>query len=222
MGGDEGAFCATSAGVSKPKVNAALLDKSRTGLNSKAPGWRCYPYFMRHFLRAAIAVWLLATPPAKPADITKQPSQERTLRLFHLHTGEHLNLIYWREQSYFPEALVKLDRFLRDSLTGTVHHFDPRLFDLLTDLTLAVGAPDGEIQVICGYRSPTTNEFLRTHTTGVAKNSLHMQGEAIDIRLPGVKLLNFRNAALGLARGGVGFYPGSNFIHVDVGPFRRW
>ena len=171
---------------------------------------------MRQLLCAAIAAWLLIPQLAKPEE------SERSLRLFHLHTGEHLDLVYWREKSYLPDALARLDHFLRDSITGSVHHFDPRLFDLLSDLAQVAGAPHGEIQVICGYRSSATNEYLRTHTTGVAKNSLHMQGEAIDVRLPVVKLLDFRDAALGLARGGVGYYPASNFIHVDVGPFRRW
>jgi uncharacterized protein YcbK (DUF882 family) len=177
---------------------------------------------MRQFFCAALAACLLVPQFAKAAEIERPSVQVRTLRLFHLHTGEHLNLVYWRDQNYLPDALTKLDHFLRDSVTGTVHHFNPRLFDLLSDLTQAVGEPDGEIQVICGYRSPGTNEYLRTHTTGVAKNSLHMQGQAMDIRLPGVKLLDFRNIALALKRGGVGYYPGSNFIHVDVGAFRRW
>jgi uncharacterized protein YcbK (DUF882 family) len=144
------------------------------------------------------------------------------LRMFHTHTGEHLDVIYRRGSAYDPEALKKLDVFLRDSRTGDVHAFDPRLFDLLSDLTAAAGQPDGEIDVICGYRTPVTNEYLRTHTTGVAKNSLHMQAEAIDIRLPGVKTSRLRELALQLGRGGVGFYPESDFVHVDVGPVRHW
>ena len=120
------------------------------------------------------------------------------------------------------DALMQLDRFLRDSLTGDMHHFDPHLFDVLFDLTRASGRPGAEIQIICGYRTPQTNEFLRTHTSGVAKKSLHMEAEAIDIRLPGVKTASLRDAALALGRGGVGYYPASDFIHVDVGRVRRW
>ena len=82
--------------------------------------------------------------------------------------------------------------------------------------------PDAEISIICGYRAPATNEYLRAHTTGVAKLSLHMQAEAIDIRLPGLKTSHLRDIALGLGRGGVGYYSSSDFIHVDVGPVRRW
>ncbi len=150
------------------------------------------------------------------------PAEERHLSLYHTHTREHIDVVYKRDNAYVSRALVQLDRFLRDSLTGDVHHYDPHLFDVLFDLTRASGRPDGEIQVICGYRSPRINEFLRTHTFGVAKESLHMQAEAIDIRLPGVKTSSLRDAALALRRGGVGYYPASDFIHVDVGRVRRW
>jgi uncharacterized protein YcbK (DUF882 family) len=163
----------------------------------------------------ASAVWV----PAAEADSS---AQVRRLRLYHTHTRERLDIVYLRDNAYIPAALAQLDRFLRDSLTGDVHHFDPRLFDVLFDLTRSSSRPDSEIQVICGYRTPQTNEFLRTHTTGVAKQSLHMQAEAIDIRLPGVKTSALRDAALALERGGVGYYPASDFIHVDVGRVRRW
>jgi uncharacterized protein YcbK (DUF882 family) len=96
------------------------------------------------------------------------------------------------------------------------------LFDLLNDLMTSVGRAGAELQVICGYRTPGSNEFLRTHTAGVAQHSLHMQAEAIDIRLPGLKTSLFRDAALALHRGGVGYYAKSDFIHVDVGRVRHW
>ena len=131
-------------------------------------------------------------------------------------------MVYRRGDSYVPEALASLDHFLRDHRTGDVHHYDPRLFDLLSDLTNAVGRPDAEIDIICGYRTPWSNNYLRSHTSGVAKNSLHMQAEAIDIRLPGTRTFDFREAALKLGRGGVGYYAKSDFIHVDVGRVRRW
>jgi uncharacterized protein YcbK (DUF882 family) len=133
-----------------------------------------------------------------------------------------LDVVYRRGDTYIPEALAKLDRFLRDHRTGEVHRFDPRLFDLLSDTTRAVGRPNAEIHIICGYRAPQSNEYLRTHTFGVARNSLHMQAEAIDIRLPGTSTSTFRNAALALKLGGVGYYPASDFIHVDVGRVRHW
>jgi len=149
-------------------------------------------------------------------------NEERRLRLYNTHSREHLDVIYRRDNAYVGDALMQLDRFLRDSLTGEMHHYDPHLFDVLFDLTRASGHPGGEIHIICGYRTPQTNEYLRTHTSGVAKKSLHMEAEAIDIRLPGVKTSNLRDAALALGRGGVGYYPASDFIHVDVGRVRRW
>jgi uncharacterized protein YcbK (DUF882 family) len=150
------------------------------------------------------------------------PSQEHRLSLYNTHTGERADIIYRHGEQYVPGALAKLDYFLRDHRTGDVRHFDPRLYDILSDLTAAVGHPGGEIDIVCGYRTSTTNEALRAHTIGVAKNSLHIQAEAIDLRMPGVDTLKLRRAALALHRGGVGYYPHSDFIHVDVGRVRQW
>jgi uncharacterized protein YcbK (DUF882 family) len=149
---------------------------------------------------------------------------EYRLRFFHTHTGERLDVVYRRGDQYIPEALDELDHFLRDHRTGDVHHFDPRLFDLLYDLTASLGDSGGEIDVICGYRTPWSNEFLRTRNphTGVAQHSLHMQAEAIDVRLRGIPTSELRNAALRLRRGGVGYYRSSDFVHVDVGRVRHW
>ena len=149
-------------------------------------------------------------------------SVEHRLRLFHTHTGERIDIVYRRGNVYLDDALAKLDHFLRDHRTGQELHYDPHLFDLLADLTAAAGKPDAEIAVICAYRSPWSNEFLRAHTAGVAKHSLHMQAKAIDIRLPGVSTLDLRSAALSLHRGGVGYYPRSGFIHVDTGRVTQW
>jgi uncharacterized protein YcbK (DUF882 family) len=149
-------------------------------------------------------------------------SEEHCLRFYNTHTREHLEVVYRLGDQYVADALSRLDAFLRDDLTGTARHFDPRLFDLLSDLMIASGRPDAEINVICGYRTPSTNEYLRIHTTGVARNSLHMQAEAIDIRLPGVNTSKLRDFAIALGRGGVGYYAASDFIHVDVGRVRRW
>jgi uncharacterized protein YcbK (DUF882 family) len=146
------------------------------------------------------------------------------LRFYHTHTGERLDVVYRRGDQYIPEALDKLDHFLRDHRTGDVRHFDPQLFDLLYDLTASLGDSGGEIDVICGYRTSWSNEFLRTRNphTGVAQHSLHMQAEAIDIRLPGIPASELRDAALRLHRGGVGYYRSSDFVHVDIGRVRRW
>jgi len=156
------------------------------------------------------------------AEAGQSPFSEHRLRLYHTHTGERLDIVFRRGDEYIPQALAQVDHFLRDHRTGDVHHYDPHLFDLLSDLEAAVGRPDAEIQVICGYRTPWSNEYLRMHTNGVARHSLHMQAEAIDIRLPGTKTSVVRDAALVLHRGGVGYYAQSNFVHVDVGRVRRW
>lgn len=153
---------------------------------------------------------------------TAQQGAEHRLLLYNTHTAERVDIVYRRGDRYIPEALAKLDYFLRDHVTGDVRHFDPRLYDILSDLTASVGHPGGEIDIVCGYRTPSTNASLRAHTTGVAKNSLHIQAEAIDLRMPGINTLKLREAALALRRGGVGYYPHSDFIHVDTGRVRQW
>jgi len=158
--------------------------------------------------------------PSRAAD--SPALQEHHLRLFHTHTGEHIDIVYRRGDHYFPEAEAQLDSFLRDHRTGDVKHYDPHVFDILADLAAAVGRPDAEIGVICGYRTAGSNEFLRARSPGVAKNSQHMQAHAIDIRIPGIDTLTLYNAALTLGRGGVGYYPRSAFVHVDTGRVRTW
>jgi uncharacterized protein YcbK (DUF882 family) len=148
--------------------------------------------------------------------------QEHHLKLYHTHTGERIDIVYKIGDRYLPEAEAQLDSFLRDHRTGDVKHYDPHVFDILSDLAAAVGHPNGEIDIICGYRTPWSNEFLRSRSAGVAKNSQHMQAHAIDIRIPGVDTLKLRNAALELHRGGVGYYPKSGFVHVDTGRVRTW
>lgn len=144
------------------------------------------------------------------------------LHLSHTHTGERLNVVYRNSEGYDQKSLARLNRYLRDHRTGEIHQYDPRVFDLLHDLTTALGNPDLQIDVVCGYRTPWSNEFLRTHGHGVARHSLHMQAMAIDIRVPGIPTAQLRDAALMLHRGGVGFYAASDFVHVDVGRIRRW
>ena len=169
----------------------------------------------------AVVLAPLSGSSASPAAATTS-GQEYRLSFFHTHTGERLDIVYRRGDTYIPEAVSTLEHYLRDHRTGDVHPINPRLFDLLSDLTSAVGRPGTEIDVVCGYRTPWSNEYLRSHSSGVARNSLHMQALAIDIRMPGVKTSELRAAALALHRGGVGYYPGSNFVHVDLGRIRRW
>jgi uncharacterized protein YcbK (DUF882 family) len=170
----------------------------------------------------AVAALFLFAPPGARAQTPSPQNQDHSLLLYNTHTDERIDIVYRRGDQYIPEALAKLDHFLRDHNTNDVRHFDPRLYDILSDLTAAVGHPGAEIDIVCGYRTPSTNESLRAQTTGVAKNSLHIQAEAIDFRMPGVRTLTLRRAALGLRRGGVGYYPHSDFIHVDTGRVRQW
>lgn len=160
--------------------------------------------------------------PSRIATATSPILPEHRLLLFHLHTNERINIVYRRGDSYLPDAIKQLDHFLRDHRTGDVTGLDPRLFDLLSDLATSLGRPGTEIDIVCGYRTPWSNELLRRTTLGVAEHSQHMRGEAIDIRIPGVSTARLRDAALHLHRGGVGYYPQSGFVHVDLGPIRRW
>jgi uncharacterized protein YcbK (DUF882 family) len=169
-------------------------------------------------------VLLLVAPLGQTLKSATPSPREYRLRFYHTHSNERLDIIYRRGENYLPDALAELDHFLRDHRTGEVRHFDPHLFDLLYDLTASANDASGEIDGICGYRTPWSNEFLRTRSahTGVALHSLHMQAEAIDIRLLGIPTSAVRDAALRLQRGGVGYYRDSNFVHVDVGRVRRW
>jgi uncharacterized protein YcbK (DUF882 family) len=144
------------------------------------------------------------------------------LRLYHLHTGEHIDVVYRIGERYLPDAVAQLDRFLRDHRTGDEKDYDVKEFDLLHDLMARLGHPNGEIDIVCGYRTPWSNNYLREHGHGVAEHSQHMEAKAIDIRIPGVPTARVRDAALAMQRGGVGYYASSDFVHVDVGRVRRW
>jgi uncharacterized protein YcbK (DUF882 family) len=151
-------------------------------------------------------------------------TQEFSLKLKNLHTGESLDVVYRVGDTYIPEAMAKLDYFLRDHNTQDVTSYDPKEFDVLHSVLARLRRPNGVIDVVCGYRTPETNEALREESphSGVAEHSQHMEGKAIDIRVPGVSTVRLRNAALSLHAGGVGYYPVSKFVHVDVGSVREW
>ena len=172
----------------------------------------------RQLLKLAAGALPLAAAWSAPALAAAAP---RDLAFHNLHTGETLRALYWDQGAYVPDALAAVDHVLRDFRTGDVHAIDPRLLDLLHTLGSTVGT-GGPFQVISGYRSPATNAMLHAHSDGVAKGSLHMQGMAIDIRLADIDLDHLHRAALGLGAGGVGYYPASDFVHVDVGRVRRW
>jgi uncharacterized protein YcbK (DUF882 family) len=146
------------------------------------------------------------------------------LRMSNMHTGENLEIVYRIGNTYIPEALEKLNYFLRDHNTQDVASYDPKEFDVLHAMMSRLGRLNSVINVVCGYRTPETNAALRENSpkTGVAEHSQHMEGHAIDLRVPGVSTVQLRNAALSLHAGGVGYYPVSQFVHVDVGPVREW
>lgn len=146
---------------------------------------------------------------------------QRQLSFYHTHTGKALSIVYYKDGVYLPAALQNIDDFLKDFRTGARHDIDPALLDVLYDIKVKTGS-HAPFEVISAYRSPQTNQLLRTTTAGVAQNSMHLQGQAIDVRLGDVSLARLRDAALHLQRGGVGFYPESEFVHVDTGRVRHW
>lgn len=148
-------------------------------------------------------------------------TEPRVLSFSHLHTGERLEVEYFSGGRYLSDALVEVNHLLRDFRNGEVGPIDPALLDLLHALRTKT-ASERPFEIISGYRSPATNRMLHERSSGVATKSLHMSGQAIDIRVAGVPLASLRDAALSLGRGGVGFYPGSNFVHVDTGRVRAW
>lgn len=202
------------------------------------------PSWKELFTRAAIAVGILAGPlgisanaaaakapdavaakiPSTVRGVADLPGRIYRLRMHELHTGESIDLVYRVGGEYVPGAVAKLNYFLRDHRTNQVSHYDVREFDLLNSVMAKLGRPNGLIDVVCGYRTPWSNSYLRTRTavTGVALHSQHMLAKAIDIRVPGVSTSRLRDVALSLHEGGVGYYPVSQFVHVDVGPVRRW
>jgi uncharacterized protein YcbK (DUF882 family) len=158
------------------------------------------------------------------ADQMLEDGKPYRLHMTNLHTGESLDIVYRIGDTYIPQALDKLDYFLRDHNTQDVIDYAPREFDVLHAMMSRLGRTNGLIDIVCGYRTPETNEALREESphSGVAEHSQHMEGHAIDLRVPGVSTAQLRNAALSLHAGGVGYYPVSHFVHVDVGPVREW
>lgn len=175
--------------------------------------------FLKHTGSLALGAGLTAL---SPRFALANVSGAKSLALDHTHTGEHLSLVYAIGDRVLPQAQLAINRFLRDHYSGDVGAIDPDLLGVLSELRHVLGS-DSAFQVISGYRSPATNARLRrTRGGGVARHSLHMDGMAIDIRLPGVPLADLRDAAVSLQAGGVGYYPHENFVHVDTGRVRRW
>jgi uncharacterized protein YcbK (DUF882 family) len=148
-------------------------------------------------------------------------NESRRLVLQNTHTGEVLDTIYWTDGQLQPAELGRLDWIFRDHRAGSVLPIDARIFDLLHELAASAGV-EPRYEIISGYRSPATNAMLAATSDGVSSRSLHMEGKAIDIRLAGVPLARLRDLALARGAGGVGYYPGSDFVHLDIGRVRSW
>jgi uncharacterized protein YcbK (DUF882 family) len=198
----------------KTRVHAGL----KSSMHLKAPAMMMHgEEVVPGVLPAEIAASGTAT--AVPED--GKPYQ---LKMTNLHTGESLDIVYRIGNTYLPDALEKLNYFLRDHNTQDVSNYDPKEFDVLHAMMARLGKLNSAIQIVCGYRTPETNATLRQNSpqTGVAEHSQHMEGHAIDLRVPGVTTAKLRDAALSLRAGGVGYYPVSQFVQVDVGPVREW
>ena len=179
----------------------------------------------RSFLKGALAVagtcclgGLLPTGKSA-ASATPGPCPEKVLRLYHIHTGEKLQVQYCRDGIYDENALGQLDHFLRCYYTNTVKPIDPKVIDLLCDIKDRIGT-DKEISIISGYRSPEYNEHLRRLGRHVAAGSMHLEGKAIDFVIPGCGTGELCRSAKSFTAGGVGKYP--DFVHIDVGRVRYW
>jgi len=169
----------------------------------------------------AVATAVMCAPSLLLSSHARASQAPRRLAFVHLHTGEKLSAVYAEGDTYVPEALASIDRLLRDHRTGDIHPIDPKLLDQLAALSVLTGGTR-PYEVICGYRSPATNAMLSERSGGVAVSSLHLDGRAIDVRLAGVPLTRLHAAARSMAAGGVGYYPRSNFIHLDTGAVREW
>jgi uncharacterized protein YcbK (DUF882 family) len=149
------------------------------------------------------------------------PPNERILRLYNTHTGESLRSIFWAEGQFIPEALQDINKLLRDHRNNKVSTIDPQLLVLLDRISAQYGSHP-TVHIISGYRSPETNAMLHENTPGVAKHSLHMEGKAMDVRIPGQDLAKLHKIVMAQKAGGVGYYPESDFVHMDVGRVRYW
>lgn len=173
----------------------------------------------RRFLLDSFGAAVALTGAGRIAAAATAPAQR--LKFYHIHTGEKLDITYREHGELVPGVLAKINHYLRDFRTEQEHDIDVALLDTLHALYTTFDGR-GNFEVISGYRSPRTNAALRHVTTGVAENSLHLKGRAIDVRLTSAKTTALRDAAIALKRGGVGYYAESNFVHVDTGAFRTW
>lgn len=175
----------------------------------------------RHFLKLGGLAGIAGLAPFAAKATSAAGTIERRLSFYNTHTGEQLSTLYRVHDAYIPEALTEINHILRDHRNNEICSMDERLLDLLYNVQTTLGTRE-PLHVISGFRSQESNAMLAKLGHGVAKRSLHLQGEAIDIRVPGRDLAQVRKVALALQAGGVGYYPRSDFVHVDVGRVRYW
>ncbi|MBY4675280.1 YcbK family protein [Marinobacterium arenosum] len=181
------------------------------------------PLRRRCFLKALSGATLgaIGAPGLAKANVRSNFVRDQDIGFLNLHTGEKLLTSFWTPDGYQPDALQSINHVLRDHRADLSTQMDIRLLEMLAELRRRLGTHE-LFHVISAYRSPQTNEMLRNKGHKVAKRSFHTKGQAIDIRIPGIELRDLHRAALSLKHGGVGLYTGSDFVHVDVGPVRRW
>ena len=179
----------------------------------------CIELSRRNFLTTVAAAAITFVVPRAVASIV--PAADRELSFYNTHTGEKLTAAFWSDGKYLDDGVEEISWLLRDHRTSTTNPIDTGLLDLLYQLQAKI-EHQGEFHVISGYRSPATNEILHKSTSGVARRSYHTLGQAVDVRLPDFDTRQLRRAAVALKAGGVGYYPKSDFVHVDTGRVRYW
>lgn len=197
---------------------------------SRPAGWIALRFFQKlksnvnpRTLTRKITATLMALMMLLSMALPAQAAEERRLKFYFTHTKERIDIVYKRNGRYVPSALRKINKFLRDWRQNKSTKMDPRLLDLLWSVYVQMDTREA-IHVVSAYRHPKTNNMLRSRSRGVAKNSQHTKGRAMDFFIPGVKLAELRAAGLRMEVGGVGYYPrsGSPFVHMDTGSVRHW
>lgn len=175
----------------------------------------------RQALKLGAAGFAAASVPFLGMSRAEAASSSWRVNIQQPHTGEGFSGVYRVGDDYIPEVFEELNYVLRDRRTGQAFPMDPRVLDIAAQVQRKIGVST-PLHVLCAYRSPKTNKDLRSHSRGVAKNSYHMYGQALDIRIPEISTTKLRDVAKGLKAGGVGYYPKSGFVHVDTGDVRTW
>ena len=215
---EDGKKAAAKPVLRKAAAVAPQANKAAPKANARAHAKRpTTPQALRGSRYGGFAPSAAPPPPPPQLDLTSP----RSLSLVNVNSGESLSVTYWSDGTYRRDALDKLNNFLRDNHDGARTEMDPLLFDVLWH-TLQVTGFQGTVEVLSAYRSPTTNAWLASVSRGVARDSQHMNGTAMDVRFVGMPVFKIRQAARSLGMGGVGYYPRSGFVHLDTGPIRYW